>query len=64
MEVKAGSAVLVPCRKLREILRKQSVDTADGAAGMLLEPPSDALWGQREGERQNLGRGVQLGAEN
>lgn len=65
MEVKAGSAGLVPCRKLREILGKQSMDTADGAgAGMLLEPRSDALRGQREGERQNLGRGVQLEAEN
>lgn len=65
VEVKAGSAGLVPCRKLREILGKQSMDTADGAgAGMLLEPRSDALRGQGEGERQNLGRGVQLEAEN
>lgn len=65
MQVKAGSAVLVPCRKLREILRKQSMDTADGAgAGMLLEPRSDALWGQGEGDRQHLGRRVQLEAEN
>lgn len=63
MEVEAGSAVLVPCRKLREILRKQSMATADGAgAGMLLEPRPDALRGQ--GERQSLGTGVQLEAEN
>lgn len=44
---KRGSAVLVPGRKLGEVLGKQSVDTADGAgAGMLLQPHSDALWGQ------------------
>lgn len=49
----AGSAVLVPCRELREILGQQSVDTAHGAgAGMLLQPRPDALRGQR----RNLGK--------
>lgn len=66
MGVKARSAVLVPCRQLREILGKQSVDTADGAGGMLLEPRPDALQGQGQGQgdRQHLGRGAQLEAEN
>lgn len=59
---KAGSAVLVPGRKLGEILGQQSVDTADGAgAGMLLQPRPDALWAQGEAK---LGERDPAGGEN